>query len=100
RKPRENRLLLTDIEIELMRTIWEKGTASASQIQMQMVWQGKETAYTTVKTMLDRLVKAGACTSKEIKGRFYYSAKISQKEIAMQWYNHLKGKIFGKKSTA
>lgn len=58
RRPRENRLLLTDIEMELMQSIWEKGTASASQVQLQMVRQGKEAVYTTVKTMLDRLVKA------------------------------------------
>lgn len=91
-------MLLTDVELELMRSIWGRGEASASQVQLDMVRQGKETAYTTVKTMLDRLVKAGVCTSKEIKGRYHYSPKISQKEIAMQWHNHLNGKIFGRRS--
>ncbi len=102
RKPRTNRLLLTDIELELMRCVWEKEKASASEVQMQMVKSGKETAYTTVKTMLDRLVKAGVCTSREIKGRYYYSPKVSQAEIARVWFEHLNEKIFngGKARTA
>jgi predicted transcriptional regulator len=62
---------------------------------MQLVRSGKETAYTTVKTMLDRLVKAGVCTSREVKGRYYYSARVSQNEIAKEWYDHLNEKIFG-----
>jgi len=98
RKPRANRFLLTDIELDLMRCIWEKGKASASEVQMQMVRNGKETAYTTVKTMLDRLVKAGICSSREIKGRYYYSHKVSQADIAREWYQHLNKKIFGEKS--
>lgn len=65
---------------------------------MQMVRNGKETAYTTVKTMLDRLVKAGICNSREIKGRYYYSPKVSQTDIAREWYQHLNKKIFGEKS--
>ena len=95
RKPRTNRLLLTDIELELMRCVWDKGKASASEVQMQMVRGGKETAYTTVKTMLDRLVKAGVCTSREVKGRYYYSPKVSQAEIAREWFEHLNDKIYG-----
>src|SRR4026207_1192168 len=97
RKPRTNRLLLTDIELELMRCVWEKGKASASEVQMQMVRGGKETAYTTVKTMLDRLVKAGVCNSKEVKGRYYYSPKVSQADIAREWFEHLNDKIYGGK---
>jgi predicted transcriptional regulator len=98
RKPRANRFLLTDIELDLMRCIWEKGKASASEVQMQMVRNGKETAYTTVKTMLDRLVKAGICNSREIKGRYYYSPKVTQSDIAREWYQHLNKKIYGEKS--
>jgi predicted transcriptional regulator len=98
RKPRANRFLLTDIELDLMRCIWEKGKASASEVQMQMVRNGKETAYTTVKTMLDRLVKAGICSSKEIKGRYYYSPKVSPSDIAREWYQHLNKRIFGEKA--
>ncbi len=65
---------------------------------MQLVREGKETAYTTVKTMLDRLVRAGVCAATETKGRYYYSAKISQPEIARLWLQHLKKKIFGPKT--
>src|SRR3990172_10757521 len=95
RRPRINRLLLTDIELELMRWVWDKKKASASEVQMELVRSGKQTAYTTVKTMLDRLVKAGVCTSKEIKGRYYYSSKVTPAEVAKEWYEHLEKEIFG-----
>ncbi len=67
---------------------------------MQMVKSGKETAYTTVKTMLDRLVKAGVCMSREIKGRYYYSPKVSQADIARVWFEHLNEKIFAGRAKA
>jgi len=94
-------MLLTDIELELMRCVWDRGKASASEVQMQLVRGGKETAYTTVKTMLDRLVKAGVCSSREVKGRYYYSPKATPADIARKWYEHLNEKIFGgsKKTT-
>lgn len=95
RRARSNQFLLTDIELELMRCVWAKGKASASEVQMELVRSGKETAYTTVKTMLDRLVKASVCNSTEIKGRYYYSPKVTQAQIAREWYSHLSQKIFG-----
>ena len=98
RKRRLNRLLLTDMELELMRCLWEKGKASASEVQMEMIRGGRETAYTTVKTMLDRLVKAGVCRSNEIRGRYYYSPKVSPNDIAREWYQHLNRMIFGVRS--
>jgi predicted transcriptional regulator len=100
RRPRTNQLLLNDIELEMMRCVWEKQKGSASEVQMQMVKGGKEIAYTTVKTMLDRLVRAGVCTSREIKGRYYYSPRVSQAKIARVWFEHLNEKIFGRRTGA
>ncbi len=100
-KPKNNnRLLLNDIELDLMRCIWEKGTAPASAIQFQMLQKYNEAFYTTVKITLDLLVKAGLCSCKEIKGRYYYTAKVSQTEVAREWHRHLNQMIFGKKPKA
>lgn len=95
RKARTNLLLLTDVELDIMRCVWDKGSASASGVQMDMVRKGKETAYTTVKTMLDRLVRAGVCSSKEVRGRYVYTAKLSQEAVAREWYTHLHRMIYG-----
>jgi predicted transcriptional regulator len=98
RRRRLNRFLLTDMELELMRCVWNKGKASASEVQMEMIRGGRQTAYTTVKTMLDRLVKAGVCRSNEIRGRYYYSPRVSANDIAREWYQHLNKMIFGVRS--
>jgi predicted transcriptional regulator len=78
-----------------MRVVWDRKSVSASQVQMEQVRQGRETAYTTVKTMLDRLTRAGVCKAKEIKGRYYYTPILSADEVARAWYEHLREKIWG-----
>ena len=96
RKLREDPMLLTDLELELMKCLWEKGDLSVSVLQFQMVRNGNDTAYTTVRLILDRLTKHAICASKEIDGRYYYKPLISKEEIANRWVHHLSKKIFGK----
>jgi BlaI family transcriptional regulator, penicillinase repressor len=96
RKFREDPMLLTDLELELMKCLWEKGDVSAAALQIQMVRKGTDIAYTTVKLILDRLTKHAICVSKEIDGRHYYKSLISRDEIASRWLHHLNKKIFVK----
>ncbi len=49
---------LTDREWELMDALWDAGLATATDIQNQMR-TSRGWAYSTVKTMLDRLVAMG-----------------------------------------
>jgi predicted transcriptional regulator len=92
RKPRTNPLLLTDVELDVMRCMWEIGNAPASQVQMQIMRSGKVVAYMTVKAMLDRLVRARVCASHGTRRRYLYSPKITQNEVAEAWYRHLRKK--------
>ena len=80
-----------------MRAVWDKTKASAAEVQMDLVRRGNQIAYTTVKTMLDRLVKAGICNSEEVKGRYFYSARVTQDRVAKEWYKHLQKMIFAGK---
>ncbi|HLV01045.1 MAG TPA: BlaI/MecI/CopY family transcriptional regulator, partial [Acidobacteriota bacterium] len=49
---------LTEAEWELMKVIWRENPISARRV-LEAVRQEKDWAYSTVKTMLDRLVEKG-----------------------------------------
>jgi predicted transcriptional regulator len=69
-----------DLQIEVMNAVWRLGEATVDAVREQ---QPKRTrsAYTTVQTVLNRLVERGVLT-RERKGRaFVYSAKLGESEL-------------------
>lgn len=99
RRPRKSNLLLTDVELGLFRPFWESGkqSLSASEVQVDLMNRGKNNAYTTVKTMIDRMVKRGIFSAKETKGRFYYTPKVTRDQVRKAWTDHINEQLFGKK---
>ena len=97
RKPRKSNLLLTDVELTLFRPFWENGrqSLSASDVQLYLMNHGKHNAYTTVKTMIDRMVKRGIFSSKESQGRFYYTPKVTREQVQRAWSDHINKLLFG-----
>jgi len=69
-----------DLQIEVMNAVWRLGEATVDAVREQ---QPKRTrsAYTTVQTVLNRLVERGVLT-RERKGRaFVYRAKLEESEF-------------------
>jgi predicted transcriptional regulator len=97
RKPRKSNLLLTDVELALFRPFWENGkkSLSASDVQLYLMNHGKNNAYTTVKTMMDRMVKRGIFGAKESQGRFYYTPKVSREQVQKAWSDHINELLYG-----
>lgn len=68
---------ITDSELEVMRLLWEAGEPlPVSQIRVELQ-QRKGWESTTVKTLIQRLVKKG-CIAQEKRQCFYYRPLISQ----------------------
>ena len=99
RRPRKSNLLLTDVELALFRPFWESGkkSLSASDVQVYLMNQGKNNAYTTVKTMIDRMVKRGIFSAKESRGRFYYTPKVTREQVQKAWADHITKLLYGGK---
>jgi predicted transcriptional regulator len=97
RRPRKSNLLLTDVELALFRPFWENGkqSLSASDVQLYLMNHGKNNAYTTVKTMIDRMVKRGIFSAKESQGRFYYTPKVSREQVEKAWAEHIRRLLYG-----
>ena len=70
---------LTDAEWHIIRKVWELQPVSAVTVQEEMQKE-KEWSYSTVKTMMDRMVEKGILTTTRIRNLMLYSSAISPEE--------------------
>jgi predicted transcriptional regulator len=97
RRRRENPKLLNDTEIDVLRSLWNGGTISAARVQSMLLDEGLEVVFATVKMTLDRLVRIGAVTRKEVKGTYHYTPVWKPADVANSWLSYLKEKIYSNK---
>lgn len=72
---------LSDLQLGLLRILWDRGEATAADVHAAMVQQDRELAPTTVSTMLSRLEKKGIITHR-VEGRQYiYRAQVGEPEV-------------------
>ncbi len=81
-KPRKpERTALGELETEVMRVVWSLERATVPDVRKAIRWP-KPLAYTTVMTVLSRLVEKGLL-EREKEGRFYvYAPRVGQEAIA------------------
>lgn len=71
---------LSDLQLAIMRVLWDKGDASAADVQLALQ-RSRPLAITTVSTLLARLEKKGVVAHR-IDGRtFVYRARVSELEM-------------------
>jgi predicted transcriptional regulator len=59
-----------------------------------------EVVFATVKMTLDRLVRIGAVSRKEVKGTYQYTPIWKPADVANSWLTYLREKIYPKKRMA
>ncbi len=72
---------LTPVELEIMKVLWEAGSATVQHVRSQMPGQHKP-AYTTVQTMLNVLYRKGK-VKRVLKGKSYEYSPAQSKEGAI-----------------
>ena len=70
---------LFDSEWAIMKVVWEKQPCAAPTVQ-EALQKEKGWAYTTVKTMMDRMVKKGLLKTKKIRNLYLYSAALNESQ--------------------
>ncbi|MBU3003834.1 BlaI/MecI/CopY family transcriptional regulator [Paraglaciecola arctica] len=70
---------LSDFELDVMQLFWDEGPSSAATIH-KWITKDKNVAYTTVKTIIDRLEEKGAIQRTSIEGRSIIFAAAIKKE--------------------
>ena len=69
---------LAKAEWSLMEALWARGRATATDLQHDLQ-DHQGWAYSTVKTMLDRLVDKGFVNSRRVGNVYEYSAKLRRR---------------------
>jgi len=72
-------LELYDSEWAILEKVWELEPCAAGDVQ-EAVEAEKGWAYTTVKTMMDRMVKKGLLKARKIRNIYLYRSAVSKKQ--------------------
>jgi len=70
---------LTEGEWAILATVWENEPCAAPSVQEELAGR-KNWTYSTVKTMMDRMVSKGLLKKERIRNLFLYRSAISQKQ--------------------
>jgi BlaI family penicillinase repressor len=68
---------LTEAEWAIIRTVWENEPCAAPAVQEQLEKQ-KNWTYSTVKTLMDRMVTKGLLKTERIRNLILYSSAITK----------------------
>jgi BlaI family penicillinase repressor len=91
---------LTDLQLSIMRALWQLGEGTVGDVLAVLVAEGKELAPTTVATLLQRLSKQGWVKHKKSGRQFLYRAKVKQAEAAQGVLRRVLSGFFGGKVSA
>ena len=72
-------LELFDSEWAILRVVWTLEPCAAPTVQEELQGE-KGWAYTTVKTMMDRMVKKGLLKTQRIRNLYLYSSVVTQSQ--------------------
>jgi len=91
--PGKKRLILTKLELLLMKVIWEKGRATVHEVQ-QALPPENPLAYTTVLTML-RILENKGFLKHDVQGRTYvYRPLAKQDEVSQGMLKDILDRLF------
>ena len=70
---------LTEAEWDIIQVVWEHEPCAAPTVQEELAARKKWT-YSTVKTLMDRMVTKGLLTTERIRNLILYRSTISRKD--------------------
>lgn len=76
---KKNELDLFESEWAILNVVWEKEPCSAPEVQ-ETLEKEKKWAYTTVKTMMDRMVKKGLLKAEKIRNLNLYRTLVTKEQ--------------------
>lgn len=90
---------LSPLELEVLQYICSVDTATAPDIHSQ-IEKKRDTAYSTIKTVFDRLEKKGAIYRKSRVGRTtIYAAKVTEQRVQASLLRDFVDRVFPKDKT-
>ena len=84
---------LTEAEWIILRVVWENEPCTAGDVQ-EAVAKTKDWAYSTVKTMMDRMVQKGLLKTEKIRNLQLFRARISQDDARKSEFRKMLERAF------
>lgn len=84
---------LTDLQIAIMRLLWERGQATVAEI-WEALRPERGLALTTVATLLSRLEKRGVVSHETRARQFVYRPLVSEADVRRSMISELTERLF------
>jgi predicted transcriptional regulator len=88
------------LEIEILNTFWnlnsinEDADISIQDVVDYLAQNGTERAYTTIKTVMDRLVTKSILVRYKVGKKFFYKTTMDKREMALDMLNEFTNNFF------
>jgi predicted transcriptional regulator len=83
----------TDLELEILKTIWERGEATVREV-FQDILKQRKIAYTTVLTMMGVLERKGHLTKRAGERAYVYTPTAAQDEVVESMVDEFVERVF------
>jgi predicted transcriptional regulator len=93
RLPKSDELVLSDLQLRLMRVFWSRPSASAAEVVAELKTT-RPLAHTTVATLLSRLEKRGLLNATREGRQVNYRAAVSRREVRRSMVSALLAGLF------
>lgn len=90
---------LTDLQLAVVRALWEGGECTVSEVQEALLPQ-RPLAQTTVATLLSRLEKRGVVIHRVTGRQFVYRAAVTEDDVQRSMVEQLTNMLFEGRPTA
>ena len=88
-----NRHQLGDLQLAIMRVLWDRGEAAASDVHKALL-EERGLAITTIKTMLRKLEERGVVKHRENGRQFIYQAVPAESDVREGMVGNLVRQLF------
>lgn len=92
-KKKRRRRTLGDLQLAIMRVLWERDEASASEVHQALLAE-RGLAPTTIATMLAKMEKKGVVVHRRDGRRFLYRPTVSEAEVTRTMVDELTDRLF------
>ncbi len=75
---------MSDAERDVLKALWEQGPGTVREIQAVLDRQGREWAYTTVLTLLQRLDAKGYVACDKSRFAHVFAARVTRDDVVRQ----------------
>lgn len=83
----------TDLELEILKTIWERGEATVREVFNDLQTRRK-IAYTTVLTMMGILERKGHLTKRAGERAYIFTPAVSRDQVVNSMVDEFVGRVF------